>query len=264
MMNTVSLPVPIAISPYVKSIIVMNNCNPQYDVVLPFIADGYPGVVFQTTDSGLVSSRNKNIYHLFLYGQNVKPVELYAKGNLLLIGYFLYPHVLKSFFGFHARELTDVCIDLSHFLPSRSLSLKEQLINAESLETRLILMDKFILKIVASNYSKVNNAVLFATEKIQKSNGMASLKNIQIELSISERSFQRLFEYHVGLSPKLYSRICQFSAAFQQLNKMQYSKLSDIAFDNGYTDQSHFTRTFKEFTNYSPNAYLKNDTDQQS
>ena len=73
---------------------------------------------------------------------------------------------------------------------------------------------------------------------------------------MSERTFQRLFESNVGISPKMFSRICQFHSAFQQLDEGRFTKLSDIAYQNGYADQSHMIRTFKEFTNVSPKEYL--------
>jgi len=87
--------------------------------------------------------------------------------------------------------------------------------------------------------------------------GLIPLKRIQAELHVTERTFQRLFEFQVGVSPKMFNRICQFHAAFQQVRQHQCSKLSDIAFETGYSDQSHLSRTFKEFTNYSPGEYLK-------
>jgi AraC-like DNA-binding protein len=65
-----------------------------------------------------------------------------------------------------------------------------------------------------------------------------------------------MFESNVGISPRLYKRICQFDAAFQQLNRRKFAKLSDIAYQNGYADQSHFIRSFKEFTNITPKEYL--------
>jgi len=87
--------------------------------------------------------------------------------------------------------------------------------------------------------------------------GLIPLKNIQTELHITERTFQRLFEFHVGVSPKLFSRICQFHSAFQHVNLGPNTRLTDIAYQTGYSDQSHFIRTFQEFTNYSPSGYLK-------
>ncbi|HEX6428081.1 MAG TPA: AraC family transcriptional regulator, partial [Niastella sp.] len=54
-----------------------------------------------------------------------------------------------------------------------------------------------------------------------------------------------------------FRRIWQFNNAFQQLNNRQFNKLTDIAFANGYADQSHYIRAFKEFTGITPKEYLK-------
>jgi AraC-like DNA-binding protein len=39
------------------------------------------------------------------------------------------------------------------------------------------------------------------------------------------------------------------------LRNNHYHKLSDIAFENEYADQSHFIRAFKEFAGFSPYRY---------
>ncbi|MNL65149.1 DNA-binding transcriptional activator FeaR [compost metagenome] len=67
---------------------------------------------------------------------------------------------------------------------------------------------------------------------------------------------QRLFENNVGMSAKLFRRVCQFDASFQRLNQLQFDKLSDVAFEHGYADQSHFIRVFREFTGLTPKEYL--------
>jgi AraC-like DNA-binding protein len=66
-----------------------------------------------------------------------------------------------------------------------------------------------------------------------------------------------MFERNIGVAPNLYRRICQFNSAFTQLNIRNHQKLSDIAFQNGYADQSHYIRSFKEFTNITPKEYLQ-------
>jgi AraC-like DNA-binding protein len=77
------------------------------------------------------------------------------------------------------------------------------------------------------------------------------------KLNTNERTLQRLFKKYIGISPVQFRRLSQFQDAFQQLRKNEYDKLSDIAFEHGYADQSHFTRSFREFINLSPNEYLK-------
>jgi len=246
-----------SVSDYISSIVVIENGDPQFDLVLPLIANGYPGIVFQTTDSGLRSNGDDKLDNLFLYGQFVKPVELYTKGRLTFIAYFFHPHVLKNVTGTDGKELTDRCIDLHFFRPAKKEDLKEQLLNATSLKMRLSILDKFVLQLAGQHRLSANKNILFATQAIRNSTGLISLKNIRAELHITERTFQRLFEFHVGLSPKMFSRICQFHSAFQQVNRSQNPRLSDIAYEMGYSDQSHFIRSFKEFTHYSPGEYWK-------
>lgn len=96
----------------------------------------------------------------------------------------------------------------------------------------------------------------WATQVIRAGKGCSSLVCIQKELGLSERGLQRLFETSVGLTPRMYGRICLFDAAFQALERRRYTRLSDIAYEQGYADQSHFIRAFKEFTGFTPGEYL--------
>jgi AraC-like DNA-binding protein len=243
----------ISIANYVHSIIVLEDDNLKNECVIPLIAKGLPSIVFQLTGA----ATNNGNAHLVLYGQNLKPFDFHALGHLTIIAYFLHPHILNNFFGFDANEVTDLSIDLSFTQPAKDFNLKERLLNAASLNERLQLMNNYVLELASGIRTDINKGIAFATCAIQKSAGLVSLKNIQNELRVTERTFQRLFDHHVGLSPKVFCRICQFDAAFQQLGSGQFSKLGDIAHQNGYADQSHLIRVFKEFTNISPKEYLK-------
>ncbi|MNY79127.1 DNA-binding transcriptional regulator ChbR [compost metagenome] len=55
----------------------------------------------------------------------------------------------------------------------------------------------------------------------------------------------------------LFGRICRFQASLNQLRAQSYDKLSDIAFEQEYADQSHFIRNFKEFTGLTPFQFRK-------
>jgi hypothetical protein len=54
---------------------------------------------------------------------------------------------------------------------------------------------------------------------------------LQETLGLPERSFERKFKQCVGISLKLFSRICRFQASLNQLRNDDYYKLSDIAFE---------------------------------
>jgi AraC-like DNA-binding protein len=92
--------------------------------------------------------------------------------------------------------------------------------------------------------------------RIAGSGGNLTVKELQSELNLSERSLERRFKQHIGISPKLFTRICRFQASLSQLRTNKYNKLSDVAFEQEYADQSHFIRSFKEFSGLSPYQYM--------
>lgn len=248
----------LSIAPYVHNIVVLENSR-SYEGkghILPLIANGYPSLSFQVSDPALSTADGETVDALFLLGQNIQPLELFIRGSLTLITYFFYPPVVRALFGYDAQELTNFRLDISGLPPAKGMHLCERLVEAGSLEERLAWMDRYILKLAEPNYGDVSRSILHATQAIRAGKGLVSLKHIQEDLRVTERTFQRLFDQHVGVTPRMYSRICQFHAAFQQLSECRFERLSDVAYDNGYADQSHFIRAFREFTNNAPLEYL--------
>jgi AraC-like DNA-binding protein len=253
MMNIKSFLPPSAISDYVSSILLIESPGKTNGFVVPLYANGSPTIIFL---SAKATSQRQNAGHLMLYGQTLLPDELLVDEPFTLIAYFLHPHTLKSLFGLDASELTNGSIDLNYLAVAKEINLQEQLLNEQHLEARLKLMNDFILKVAASNifdYSKI----LFATNELKANTGVNALTDLQKKLNTTERSLQRLFESQAGISPRMFKRVWQFHAAFQQLNEHQFSKLTDIAYEHGFADQSHFVRVFKEFTGLTPSEYLE-------
>jgi len=242
-----------AISAYVTSILVIENSAETNGFVVPLYANGSPTIIFQSAKA--VSARG-SVGSLMLYGQTVAHDELIFDEPFTLIAYFLHPHALKSLFGMNAGELTDRRIDLNTFRVAREISLQERLLNEPQLADRLEFINDFIAKVSASNIVDCSK-ILFATQELRGNIGPNALRDLQKKLNTTERSLQRLFESQAGISPKMLKRIWQFHAAFQQLNQYQFSRLTDIAYQHGFADQSHFIRVFKEFTGLTPGEYLQ-------
>jgi len=252
-MNVKSLLPSPAISSYVANILVIENSGETSDFVIPLYANGSPTIIFQ---SAKAFSARGSVGNLMLYGQTITHDELCFQTSFALIAYFLHPHALKSLFGMNAGELTNRCIDLTTFKTAREISLLERLLNEQQLTCRLELINDFIVK-ASATHSVDCSKILFATQALRSNNGTNALRDLQKKLNTTERSLQRLFESQAGISPKMLKRVWQFHAAFQQLNQYQFSKLTDIAYQHGFADQSHFIRVFKEFTGLTPGEYLQ-------
>jgi len=220
------------------------------------LADGCPGIIFQHSSVGSFSdSAHEHLPEIFLYGQTVKPTELNLGGQFKTFGVCFYPYTLKSMFGFDASELTDSCVDLTLLVNN----FKEPLLNASSLKNQIDTFSTHLDCHIKKSSYRIDHATEYALSEIVQAKGNLPLRDLQRKLKLSERGFQRSFNQHVGISPKLFSRVCKFQAALRQLKNNNYANLSDVAFDNGYADQSHFIRSFKEFAGFSPNQFQKRD-----
>ncbi|GAB3264518.1 hypothetical protein GCM10027347_31630 [Larkinella harenae] len=243
-----------ALRPYLKNILVLEGCEQVLSSnSFRFFADGCPGIIFHQSVQGILL--NEHPYpdtSVFLYGQTLKPVQITTGKRFRIIVFMLYPHAIRPLLGINADALTETCFDLSPLPTLAGLPLLDQLFNSDSVTEQADLVCSCLLRLLQLNYPKADSMLDFAVNRILTNHGAVSLGELQRTLHISERTFERRFEQYVGISPRLLARICRFQSTLEQLKRRNYSKLSDVAFDNGYADQSHFIRNFKEFTGFSP------------
>ena len=240
------------IAEYVERILVIENYQITSPFSLPLFANGSPTLVFNSVRGTINNNPTTN---LTLFGQTILPEALTFTEGFTLIAYFFKPYSLSSIFGVTGKELTDKPVDLNLLAPKKTTRLQEQLLNAGSTKNMIALLDNYIAGLITAAQSDCP-IIKYATTKIAHNSSAEVLSLVQKELYVTQRTFQRMFEKQIGISANLYRRIRQFNSAFQQLNNRNFHKLSDIAFRNGYADQSHYIRSFKEFTNLTPNEYL--------
>lgn len=244
----------IRVAEYVERLLVIENSQETGTFSLPLFANGSPTLVFI---SSMGTMGGKSASALTLFGQTLIPDTLTFTGEFILIAYFFKAHSLNALFGMMAPELTDSPVDLRLVVPAKAKELESQLQNTLSTQSMLAFIDHFISGLIVNAKTGVNPAIQYAADQIARQSTPEILGRVQKELHITERTFQRMFEKNIGISPNLYRRVCQFHSAFQQLNNRNYLRLSDLAFQNGYADQSHFVRSFKEFTHLLPSEYLQ-------
>jgi len=225
------------------------------------VSDGTPGLIFQLSDNQtIIDGEKAKLANAFIFGQTIKRRKMELLGQFDTLGVLFFPNSLKSIFGIKANLLTDTCLDFSLITADEHKFLHERLSESNSTEERIGLLSNYFLSQI-QRHGFDNNAVSFAVNEIQKTNGSLNYQSLLKDLKISERSLERHFKQHVGITPKMYMRICRFQASLSQLKQKGYQKLSDIAYENGYADQSHFIREFKEFLGFSPLKFDKKPDD---
>lgn len=65
------------------------------------------------------------------------------------------------------------------------------------------------------------------------------------------------FKKYSGLSPKALHKIIRFNNILQMINQKEEIVWTDIVYETGYTDQSHFIKEFQVFSGFNPSKYIK-------
>jgi AraC-like DNA-binding protein len=245
-----------SISLLVKNILVFEELDNSRKTILPFFADGYPGLLFQETENGLfISPHNKQMPSFFLYGQTIKPIELIMTGSYKLIIFQLYPFMLKSFFNVVPQDLNDNCYNLEQLECSFGADTKKKLNQTLHSANRIKIISSFLQSIFQEKQEELDFTISKAIQKIITKKGQLTIGDLCNELHLTERTFERRFFNAVGVTAKQFARIIQFQQSLEQLTIKDFTKLTDIVYANGFADQSHFIKVFKAFTGKTPLAF---------
>lgn len=246
------IPPPPALKNYVRNFWVLENPTANVSQKsFTVMSNGSPGLIFQENPALFTGFEGERLPQLFVFGQARKYGQLQGGGNFRTVGVNFEPTALKQVFGLNAHELTDQHTCISHLTKA---SLCEQLLHCTSVQQQVTCLSQFLIT-QTQQYNNNNNPQLqYATAALQQGK---RLPDVLHQLNLSERSLERLFLAHIGITPILYARICRFQASLSLLRQGKFRSLTDIAYSLGYFDQSHFIRDFKLFSGVSPRIYQR-------
>lgn len=130
----------------------------------------------------------------------------------------------------------------------------EQLLKAEHDREKLTAIEGFLLKQVQA---KKENRRLENAVNLLYRHRVNSVSQLSEALNLSSVSIRNLFSEGVGRSPKEVIKILRIHKALQT-SQHQINNLTQLGYDLGYFDQSHFIRDFKAFFGFSPRHYFTN------
>jgi AraC-like DNA-binding protein len=172
-----------------------------------------------------------------------------------IFGVYLYPFTIPCLFSLPTNELSDQVPDLASVLGSPGHELEENMMLAAGNEQRVAIISCYLEKKLAA-LQQHPRPVLEVIRRIIHTGSKTTVDELARESFLSTRQFERVFNRYAGFSPKLYTRILRFQQAAQHYGHNNRN-LTDIAYDCGYYDQSHFIHDFKQFSGYHPKQYFQ-------
>lgn len=154
------------------------------------------------------------------------------------------PGVLKFLTGESAKNLTDSSVPMETYFPHTSLLLN-QIRSGESFHERNIRIHQYLrsrLDLSACTPPQLLGSV----EKIHASQGNIRITDLAAEAGCSERYLGRIFQEHIGCSPKLYCEITRMQFSLNDILVTRPKSLIRTAVSYGYFDQPHMNRSYQK------------------
>jgi AraC-like DNA-binding protein len=227
---------------------------------------GYATLVFHYGPPSIFQKRGSSKYiepNLVICGQQTSYYDLSLSGKTGMILIVFRPHGVKSFFNFPITELLNENLPLHDLINNVTIELEDKLFNAPDNKQRIAHLEDFLIKRLSTYgegfafHNDEFERVEYALEIIENSKGQIRTLDIAHEVCLGIKQFERTFSKYVGINPKKYASIVRFQNVIQMKRKHDNSSMFQLAFDNGYYDQSHFIHDFKSLTGLTPKAFFK-------
>ena len=139
------------------------------------------------------------------------------------------------------------------------LSLRKSLLEKETPSEKFELVEQWL--------NSTFNPQLVASDELERIlealsiSPAAKFANIVQSYPKTQKHLIDQFKKHAGLTPKYLHRILRFNDILNQIKQKERLTWTDIAYQTGFSDQSHFIKEFKHFSGFSPKEFINQDFD---
>lgn len=239
--------------PYIKQYVVSENASegeykvfPSSGLVIGFQYKGQLKTIRNNTETNLASAGITGMsdsFKLFRNSANIGTVLVY------------FTEVGFTHFATHpANELFNLSLSLDQvFERGRIAEAEDKLCTAFTDKQRIKIVEQFLLSQLKN--IQTDKLIVEAVRLIYQSKGTIRIKELNEKLFISQSPFEKRFRKVVGTSPKKFASIVRFNSVLDSLDHTK--SLTEICYENGFFDQAHFIKDFKQFTGDTPDDFKR-------
>jgi AraC-like DNA-binding protein len=187
-----------------------------------------------------------------IVGPQVSQVNIATGAHHIIVSVAFMPGGLHRLLRVPMEELYDEPYDATLLLGREIAEVNEQLKYEHSALAMKNVVERYLLR-------KLNYCSFLPWEHAMKVQlqGNLSIESAASLACLSLRQYERRSKEIMGYSPKIFSRLIRFSQAYRLKERQPQLSWTKIAHMNGYFDQMHLIRDFKDFTGAPPGAISK-------
>lgn len=209
------------------------------------VSDGCIDIFFETGD----------FQNLYLMGFTPEASEFLLQPGFHYMGIRFLPGVFPSVFQVSASELSRRYIHLGDVLPKHASILKDRFYDLKGVEVLKQVFDPIFTKWITERPVNTDERFLYSLYSILERKGMENI--YRLDSGTSQRQLRRLYDFYIGASPKVFSRVVRFQSVLRDVAFRSNRGLYRNFYDFGYYDQAHFIREFKTMAGTTPGHFLQ-------
>jgi AraC-like DNA-binding protein len=205
-------------------------------------------------------SRNADLsrYDALVGGLHSVPVRIVHHGFQSGIQLSLTPLGARALLGVPAGSLAGLDAHVEDVVGPSIRMVRERLLSTESWTERFSILDRWLGGILDYDVSW-RPELAEAWRLIVGSGGTVPIESAAREVGWSTRHLRAQMATEIGLTPKTAARVARFDRArriLQQRGGGSPLALAELAATNGYADQAHLAREFRDFAGCPPSQWL--------
>jgi AraC-like DNA-binding protein len=177
----------------------------------------------------------------------------FIKETQTIFGVKFYPGKINNFCDETLRDSGAMAIEAAYGLRKGKDTIK-RIENAESFEERWSIIKNYLCKCLCDD--RTDPLVVYATNSIIENRGNVRICDMEKKTGYTNRYLRKRFSESVGISLKKFTEITKMQWTYELYQKNKRMKMTDLAVESGYYDQSHMNNTFKSLTGMLPKDAL--------
>ena len=191
----------------------------------------------------------------FVCGQSFGFSDVCSTGEIAMIAVVFQPYAAKAFLRMPLGLFEGQSVSTEDIEDAELSDLAKKVEDTPEDEACIRLIELFLLHRfydVSDYHLKRISAALLENNEQPQTN-IARLADIACW---SSKQFSRVFTEYVGTTPKGFMRIVRMQRALYKIQCNPGLPLVQVAYECGFTDQSHMIKEFRLFSGYTPVEYL--------
>lgn len=248
-----------SLSDHIESIFHFEGFQPDHSIerVVPtghifiiFELDGFQRHTFDNT----TLEPNGTYTQVWVSGNHSNHLSISAHKNSEMLVVQLKPNGFYPIMHQPISELTDKVIKAEELFGQSIIELRKEILNKKAVVDKFKVIEDWLL--ARLDETKKPNKEL--TEVLQQLRIMP-IENHSVIISAYPKTQKNLinqFKKFFGLTPKMFHRIYRFNEVLQEIHTKQSISWSQITYQFGYSDQSHFIKEFNAFSGFNPQKFI--------